>query len=85
MQKGCLIEIKTLYLSINLKREIMAKSKKNSGFFAQGNTMSSALATAKRPASTTDAVHQAIELGRKKKKPQTEKVAMSFAFLINGK
>lgn len=63
----------------------MAKGKKNSGFFAQGAIMGQAMATAKRQASTSDAVHQAIALSSKKKKPQTEKVAMSFNFLINGK
>ena len=63
----------------------MAKSKKNSGFFAQAGVIGQEMATAKQSASTTDAVHQAIENGKKKKKPQTEKVAMSFAFLINGK
>ena len=47
--------------------------------------MGQALATAKKSASTTDAVHQALANGKKKKKPQTEKVAMSFNFLINGK
>jgi hypothetical protein len=63
----------------------MAKSKKNSGFFAQAGVIGQAMVTAKQSASTTDAVHQAIALGSKKKKPQTEKVAMSFNFLINGK
>ena len=63
----------------------MAKGKKNSGFFAQAGVMGQALATAKQLPSKTDAVHQAIALGRKKTKPQTEKVAMSFNFLINGK
>lgn len=63
----------------------MAKSKKNSGFFAQASAIGQAMTTAKQSASTTDAVHQAIALGSKKKKPQTEKVEMSFSFLFNGK
>ena len=63
----------------------MAKGKRNSGFYKQAGVMGQAMATAKQSASTTDAVHQAIANGKKKKKPQTEKVAMSFNFLINGK
>ena len=63
----------------------MAKGKRNSGFYKQEGVMGQALATAKKSASTTDAVHQALANSKKKKKPQTEKVAMSFNFLINGK
>jgi hypothetical protein len=63
----------------------MAKSKRNSGFYAQAGLIGNALATAKKPASTTDAAHQAIALGKKKRKEKTEKVRYSFNFLINGK
>lgn len=63
----------------------MAKSKRNSGFYAQAGLIGNALATAKKPASTTDAVHQAIALGKKNRKEKTEKVRYSFNFLINGK
>ena len=50
----------------------MAKSKRNSGFYAQAGLIGNALATAKKPASTTDAVHQAIALGKKNRKEKTE-------------
>ena len=63
----------------------MAKNKRNSGFYAQTGLIGNALATAKKPASTTDAAHQAIALGKKKRKEKTEKVRYSFNFLINGK
>jgi hypothetical protein len=63
----------------------MAKSKRNSGFYAQAGLIGNALATAKKPASTTDAVHQAIALGKKNRKEKTEKVRYSYNFLINGK
>ena len=63
----------------------MAKGKRNSGFYAQAGLIGNALATAKKPASTTDAVHQAIALGKKNRKEKTEKVRYSFNFLINGK
>lgn len=63
----------------------MAKVKRNSGFYAQAGLIGNALATAKKPASTTDAVHQAIALGKKYRKEKTEKVRYSYNFLINGK
>ena len=68
----------------------MAKSKKNSGFFAQGAIMGNAMATAKRRPSTTDATHQCIEAGKKNKLIRTklansQKPRMSMNFLINGK
>jgi hypothetical protein len=63
----------------------MAKVKRNSGFYAQAGLIGNALATAKKPASTTDAVHQAIALGKKNRKEKTEKVRYSYNFLINGK
>jgi tRNA/tmRNA/rRNA uracil-C5-methylase (TrmA/RlmC/RlmD family) len=63
----------------------MAKVKRNSGFYAQAGLIGNALATAKKPASTTDAVHQAIAFGKKNRKEKTEKVRYSYNFLINGK
>ena len=63
----------------------MAKIKRNSGFYSQAGLIGNALATAKKPASTTDAVHQAIAEGKKKRKEKTEKVRYSYNFLVNGK
>jgi len=68
----------------------MAKSKKNSGFFAQGAIMGHAMAAAKRRPSTTDATHQCIEAGKRNKLDRaklvnSQKPMMSMNFLINGK
>jgi hypothetical protein len=90
LQKGCFIEILFLYLSINLKREIMAIGKKNSGFHKQG----AVLAQFKKDANgntNNSAVAQAIRAGVQKadyQKKLAEKAsapAMSYMFLTTGK
>ena len=64
----------------------MAKVRKNSGFFNQASIIGKALSDAKKPASTNDAVHQAIRNGKRKLKPKKQETAMmSFLFLTTGR